>query len=81
MRTCVHACMRTCMHIYIYIHIHIHIHVFATPPPSYLPFLCPETHFDSSSSKIVIPSPRFRRFSKEFEEASNPIKIRGLIDF
>ena len=50
-------------------------------PPSYLPFLSPETHFDGTSSKIVIPSPRFRRFScykvfaKEFEEARNQLKL------
>ena len=65
---------------------YIYIYVYNTPP-SYLPFLSPETHFDSSSLKIVIPSPRFRRFScykvftKEFEEASNQNKIRDLIDF
>ena len=59
----------------------------ATPPINYVPFLSPEAHFDSSSSKIMIPSPRFCRFScykvftKEFEEASNEIKIRDLIDF
>ena len=56
-------------------------------PPGYPPFLSPEPHVDSSSSKIVVPSPRFRKFScyklftKEFEEASNPIQIGDLIDF
>ena len=64
----------------------VYIYIYANPP-SYLPFLSPEAHFDSNSSKILIPSPRFRRFSgykvltKELEEASNPIKIRDLIDF
>ena len=33
----------------------IHIYMYMLPPPSYLPFLPPETQFDSSSSKIVIP--------------------------
>ena len=72
---------------YISVYIHIYICICYPPRPSYLPFLYPEAQFDGSSSKIVIPSPRFRRFScytvftKELEEASSPIKIRDLIDF
>ena len=67
-----------------YMYTHTCIYIYKSYPPGYLPFLSPETHFDSGSSKIVIPSPQFRRFScykvftKEFEEASNPIKIRDL---
>ena len=78
-------------YIYIYTYemynIYLYICIYICYPLCYLPFLSPETQFDSSSSKIVIPSPRFRRFScykvstKEFEEASNPTQIRDLIDF
>ena len=82
----------TYMHKYLYIYIsyiyiyNIYISIYVLPPQ--LPtILSPETHFDIGSRKIVLPSPRFRRFSrykvftKDFEEASNPIETRDLIDF
>ena len=88
--------MCICIYIYMYMYMYMHMHKYVyisvytymlTPTPSHLPFFSPETHFDSISWKIVIHSPRFRRsscykaFTKEFEEASNPIGIRDLIDF
>ena len=50
----IHA-RKTHLHMYVRVYVCIYIHIYICYPPSYLPFSSPETQFDSSSSKIVIP--------------------------
>ena len=50
----IYAYMYTYIYIYIYVYKCVYKYMCA-PPTSYLPFSSPETQFDSSSSKILIP--------------------------